>query len=165
MVLGVLCFQSTQEGYAEELSMGGVGQVSCARYQNRFSAGFCQSWERGQPKGLNSDLRVSAGKVAGLLCRLYISVGVGDVVLTHFPIPNHTGDLKGRMDLKLGLMLILMSDPCDIQSQVAMTAWHECHPGFSSKVIAFWLSKNHASPYWVLRSDKKKELSCSCFQE
>ena len=34
------------------------------------------------------------------------------------------------MVLKLGLMLILVSDLCDIQSQVAEIAWHKCRPGF-----------------------------------
>lgn len=45
------------------------------------------------------------------------------------------------MVLKLGLMLILVSDLCDIQSQVTTTAWHECRPGFPPKYIASWLSE------------------------
>lgn len=62
------------------------------------------------------------------------------------------------MVLKVGLMLILVSDLVDIQSQVTMTAWHECRPGFFSKYIASWLSENHASLCWVSRNDKRGEL-------
>lgn len=67
------------------------------------------------------------------------------------------------MVLKLGLMLILVSDLCDIQSQVAEIAWHKCCPGFSPKYLASWLSENHASLCRVSRNDERKELSCSCF--
>lgn len=95
---------------------------------------------------------------------IYLHRETVDVSLTHFPIPNHTGDLKGgKNGFELGLMLILVSDLCDIQSQVTTTAWHECCPGFFSKYIASWLSENHASPCRVSRNDKRKELSCSCF--
>lgn len=161
--MGILCFQSTQEGCAEELSTGGVGVDKLCSLPKQISSWFLSVLGERLAKGTECKPQSQCGRGCWATVEAISLWEVGDVVLTHFPIPNHTGGLKGRMDLKLGLMLILMSDPCDIQSQVTMTAWHECHPGFSSKVIAFWLSKNHASPYWVLRSDKKKELSCSCF--
>lgn len=67
--------------------------------------------------------------------------------------------MGGEVVLKLDLMLLLVSNLCDIQSQVTMTARHECCPGFPPKFIASWLTESHASPCRVSRNDKRKELS------
>jgi hypothetical protein len=76
---------------------GGAAQASSAGSQNKFSARL----GRGIAKGLNADLRVSMGKVAGPLWRqIYLSEKVGDGILTHFPIPNHAGGLKRQNGFK-----------------------------------------------------------------
>lgn len=95
---------------------------------------------------------------------VYLREEIVDVGLAPFPnTGSHWCFKRKKMVLKLALMLILVSDLCDIQIQVTTTAWHECYPGFPPNYTAFWLSENRARPCRVSRNDKRKELSCSCF--
>lgn len=70
-------------------------RAGCAVSQNKFSARL----GRGVAKGLNADLRVSVGKVAGPLWRqASLSEEMEDGILTHFP--NHAGGLKRQNGFK-----------------------------------------------------------------
>jgi hypothetical protein len=90
---------------------------------------------------------------------IYLCGEIGDVSLTSFPnTKSHRRFKGGKIVVKLGLMLILMSDLCDIQSQVTTTAWHECHTGFSSKCIASWLSENHVGCLGMIKKKRVEFL-------
>lgn len=109
----------------------------CARLQSNFSVSLCQSRERGWPRDRKRTSRQSGrGRSAGIEA-VYLHREMVGVGLTPFPnTSSHSVFKRAGVVLKLGLMLMLVSNLCDIQSQVTMTAWCECRPGFSPKYVA-----------------------------
>lgn len=96
----------------------GEGQAGNPRTSPKqlFSQPLSVSGER-LAEGRKADLSGSVGKVAQPALGLYISKEKWWMsVWPHFPIPGHTRGLKGkRVVLKLVLMLILVSNLCDIR--------------------------------------------------
>lgn len=100
MVLGVLCFQSTQEGYAEELSTGGAGVGKLCSLPKQIFSWFLSVLGERLAKGTERRPQSKCGKGCWAAVEAVYLCGSGGCRPDPFPNTKSHWRFKGENGFK-----------------------------------------------------------------